>query len=80
MALRFLCIDPGTNGGNCPALQLDEETGDLVVTGKRETDKENLDHVAATSGIGADEVVIRLPARMRKIILEALRDAGDDDA
>ena len=33
MTLRFLAIDPDTNGENCPALFLEEETGDLLFQG-----------------------------------------------
>jgi hypothetical protein len=33
MRLRFLVIDPETNGDECPAVFVDEETGDLVFQG-----------------------------------------------
>jgi hypothetical protein len=88
MALRFLAIDPDTNGENCPALFLEEETGDLLFQGWTVTDP----HVLADSGthspLADDESLVRLPARMRDTILEALHghgaavqraDRGDDD-
>jgi len=88
MALRFLAIDPDTNGENCPALFLEEETGDLLFQGWTVTDP----HVLADSGthspLSDNESLVRLPARMRNTILEALyghgaavqrADRGDDD-
>lgn len=75
MELRFLCIDPGTNGDECPAVLLDEETGDLVVVVKTVTDPAELAKVAKHTPIGDDESVGRLPARMKAVILEALKES-----
>jgi hypothetical protein len=72
MALRFVGIDPKTNGGNCPSVWVDEATGDLVLQGSEITDPATLAEVGATSPIAAHEKVIRVPARMRSIIQEAL--------
>lgn len=33
MALVFIAIDPDTTGDHCPALFVDEETGDLLFQG-----------------------------------------------
>jgi hypothetical protein len=33
MGLRFIGIDPATNGGNCPSVWVDEETGDFLFQG-----------------------------------------------
>lgn len=33
MALRFIGIDPETDGVNCPAVFADEQTGDLLIQG-----------------------------------------------
>jgi hypothetical protein len=88
MALRFLAIDPDTNGENCPAVFADEDTGDLLFQGWSETDTVVLADAAAHSPLGNGESVVRLPARMRAVILEALNgqdavvrraDRGDDD-
>lgn len=38
MSLRFLAIDPDTNGENCPALFVEQETGDLLFQGWTVTD------------------------------------------
>lgn len=72
MALRFLCIDPDTNGGNCPAAFLDEETGDLLVQGWIETDPQTLTEAAGHSPLAENEMVVRVPARMRDELMEAL--------
>lgn len=42
MALRFLAIDPDTNGENCPALFVEEETGDLLFQGWTVADPQTL--------------------------------------
>jgi hypothetical protein len=78
MALRFLAIDSDTNGLNCPALFLEEETGDLLFQGKVVTDPEMLAESSTHSPLGETEGLVRLPARMRAIILEAL--SGDGSA
>ena len=72
MALRFAGIDPGTNGDHCPAMFVDEETGDFVFQGWTVTDPAALADVARLSPIADSESVVRLPARMRQIILAAL--------
>ena len=78
MTLRFLAIDPDTNGENCPALFVEQETGDLLFQGWTVTDPQILADVARHSPIAGNESVVRLPARMRVIILEAL--SGDGSA
>ena len=88
MVLRFAGIDPGTNGDHCPAVFMDEETGDFLFQGWTVTDPVTLTDVARRSPIADSESVVRLPARMRQIILEALSgqaaiiqraDRGDTD-
>jgi hypothetical protein len=86
MALRLLAIDPDTNGENCPALFPDEETGDLLFQGWTVTDPQALGESDAHSPLADNESLVRLPARMRDIIMEALHggaavqraDRGDD--
>lgn len=73
MALRFVGIDPVTNGNNCPAVFVDEPTTDLVITGLKVTDPQTLADVATHSPVADHEAVVRVPARMRPILLEALR-------
>jgi hypothetical protein len=38
MALIFVAIDPNTNGDHCPAVFIEEETGDLLFQGWTVTD------------------------------------------
>jgi hypothetical protein len=78
MLLRFVGIDPDTGGDHCPAVFVDDETGDLVLQGWTVGDPAVLADVARFSPVAGNESVIRLPARMRKIILEAA--SGDDTA
>lgn len=73
MALRFVGIDPDTDSDHCPAVFVDEDTGDLLFEGWTESDPQALAEVASHSPIAAHESVVRLPSRMRHIILEAVR-------
>jgi len=76
MALVFLAIDPGTGGDNCPAVFVEEESGDLLFQGWTVTDTQTLTEISRYSPVAADESVVRLPARMRAIIQEALNGQG----
>ena len=71
MAIRFVGKDPESPNGGCPAVFVDEETGDLLFQGEAVTDAAVLGLVDAHSSIGSGEKVVRLPARLRAIILEA---------
>ena len=76
MALRFIGIDPETDGDNCPAVFTDEETGDLLFQGWRVTDPQTLTDAGQYSPLAGTEGIVRLPARMRAIIMEALNGTG----
>lgn len=76
MALRFIGIDPDTGGDHCPAVFIDEESGDLLFQGWTVTDADTLAAVAGHSPIADNESVVRLPARMRAIVLEAVNGRG----
>jgi hypothetical protein len=76
MALIFVAIDPNTGGDNCPAVFIEEETGDLLFQGWTVTDRQTLTDVSRHSPIPDNESVVRLPARMRAIIMEALNGQG----
>ena len=76
MALRFIGIDPETDGVNCPAVFADEETGDLLFQGWEVNDPGVLAEAAQHSPLGDNERLVRLPARMRAIVLEALNGQG----
>lgn len=72
MALEFIGIDPETGGDHCPAVFVDEETGDFLFQGWTVTDPDTLAVIAGQSPVADNESVIRLPARMREIIQEAV--------
>jgi hypothetical protein len=76
MALRFIAIDPDTDREHCPAVFVEEETGDLLFQGETVTRPETLAESVQHSPLGDNEGLVRLPARMRKIIMEALHDAA----
>ena len=78
MGLRFIGIDPGTNGGNCPSVWIDEETGDFLFQGWEVGDHETLSEVSSRSPIAGNERVVRLPACMREVIQEACGDGAAD--
>ena len=61
--LKFIAIDPDTNGDHCPAVFADEETGDLLFQGWTVTDPAALAQVGGCSRIADNESVVRLPAR-----------------
>jgi len=67
MSLRFLGIDPNTDGDNCPTVWLDEATGDYVLQGWRVTDAETLREIG---DVPERETVIRFPRRMTQFFLE----------
>lgn len=72
MALRFLGVDPATKDNGSPAMFLDDETGDLLFQGWVETDPATLTLAASYSRMAPNEKLVRLPARMRPVIEEAL--------
>jgi hypothetical protein len=76
MALSFIAIDPGTDGVNCPAVFVDDETGDLLFQGWTVTDPSTLAEAGSHSPVADNESLVRLPARMRATILEALNGHG----
>ncbi|MGW4965450.1 hypothetical protein ACWEPL_50215 [Nonomuraea sp. NPDC004186] len=79
MRRRFLVIDPQTEGGHCPAMQLDEETGDLAFAGETITDPDDLAQLQASSGISPGESGVRIPRRMRRLVLEKLLELEAED-
>ncbi|MEV4364852.1 hypothetical protein [Nonomuraea sp. NPDC049625] len=79
MRLHFLVIDPQTDGGHCPAMQLDEETGDLAFVGETITDPDDLAQLQASSGISSGESGVRIPRRMRRLVLEKLLELEAED-
>ncbi|MFC4065125.1 hypothetical protein [Actinoplanes subglobosus] len=73
MGLRFIGRDPECSGKNCPAVWLDEETGDVVIQGWEITDAAEL---SVLGPVAPNEKIVRLPAGMRSLIQEAFSDGG----
>lgn len=75
MSLRFVGIDPFTNGDNCPTVWVDEATSEIVIQGWT-ADPDTRRECLATGPIPDHETVLRLPARMAPILKEACDVAG----
>ena len=87
VALQFIGKDPESDTNNCPAAFVEDETGDLLIQGWTVTNPAVLKESGKHSPLAASESLVRLPARMRQIIVEALNaqaaavrrdDRGDD--
>jgi hypothetical protein len=76
MALKFVGKDPESGADNCPAVFVDEQTGDFLLQGWTAADPDTLAAIAGRSPIADNESVVRLPARMRAILLEAVSGHG----
>lgn len=72
MAIRFIGIDPDTDGGHCASVSVDDN-GDFLFVGSRVTEGAKLREITAHSPIAKHEGAVRVPARMAHIIAEALR-------
>lgn len=73
MALRLYGKDPDCPGNNCPAVYRDEQTGDFYFQGDTVLDPVRLAEISPDSPIPDAESVVKLPARMVEIIVEASR-------
>lgn len=71
MALRYVGIDPNTNGDDCATVWVDEETGDFVFQGWK-LDAATMAEVKATGAVPDYETVVRLPQRIAAIIAKAV--------
>jgi hypothetical protein len=72
MRLDFVGVDPDNPNDSCPAVFVDPETGDFYMQGETITDPDVLAWINSDSRILDTESVVRLPARMAAIILEAV--------
>ncbi|MER5886840.1 hypothetical protein ABT160_23700 [Streptomyces sp. NPDC001941] len=83
MALRFIGIISNTPTEESPTIWLDEETGDLLIQSYKATPEEvkACQKVGSIPGHSTDvpdhETIIRLPAEMRKFILQLEGGSGD---
>lgn len=71
MALRFVGIDTGSEHGGCPSVWVDDTDGSFVIQGITVTDPDELSQVVTRSPLAPNEMIVRLPARMRGYLLEA---------
>jgi hypothetical protein len=76
VALQFIGKDPESGADNCPAVFVEEETGDLLFQGWTVAEPATLADAATHSPMADNESLVRLPARMRQIIMEALHGEG----
>jgi hypothetical protein len=85
MALRFVGMDPNTDGEGSPTVWVEEGSADLVLQGEEADDllKTLVGQTewapGHTKGIPAHERVIRIPARMVPILREACDVAERED-
>ena len=73
MRLSFVGITPDTPDSECPAVYVDEDTGDIWCQGETVTDLAALAEIARHSPIGARESVVKLPPVMGPIVMEAVK-------
>ncbi|WP_119728025.1 hypothetical protein [Thermomonospora amylolytica] len=72
MALEFYGKDDASKNQGSPAVFVDRATGDLVFQGWTETDAAVLAEISSYSRTAENESSVRMPARMKPMILKAL--------
>jgi len=68
VTLRFVGIDPNTDGEHCPTVWVDELTGDYILQGWRIAEPGTL---AEIGDVPDGETVMRFPRRMARFLREA---------
>jgi hypothetical protein len=71
LSFSFVGITPDTPDSECPAVYVDEDTGDIWFQGETVTDSAALAEVGRHSPIGARESIVKLPPVMKSVIMEA---------
>ncbi len=79
MRLSFIGITPDTPDNGCPAVFVEEDTGDLWVLGETVTDPDALAEVERHSPVGAAEAVVKVPPALRSFVLEAVSGTYERD-
>ncbi|MFJ1757084.1 hypothetical protein [Kitasatospora sp. NPDC088134] len=74
MALRFVGKDDKSGDHGSPTVFVDEDTSDFIVQGWK-IDAATEEQVLAAGSIPDHETVVRIPARMAKVLKEALNVA-----
>jgi hypothetical protein len=72
MRLSFVGITPDTPDNGCPAVYVDEDSGDFWFQGEAITDPGALAEVASHSPLGPGEAVVKLPPVMKPFVMEAV--------
>jgi hypothetical protein len=72
MRLSFVGITPDTPDNGCPAVYVDEDTGDIWIQGETVSDPGALAEVAGHSPISPGEAVVKVPLVMKSFIMEAV--------
>ncbi|MFE0457821.1 hypothetical protein ACFW1A_01005 [Kitasatospora sp. NPDC058965] len=78
MSLRFIGKDPDSPDGDSPTVWVDDETRDLVIQGWK-TSLETEEQCRADGKIPEHETVVRVPARLARVLREALDVAERDE-
>ncbi|MDH6131034.1 hypothetical protein P3T37_000401 [Kitasatospora sp. MAA4] len=71
MELRFIGKDEKSGDHGSPTIWVDEETSDLIIQGWK-IDEATETAVLSDGAIPDHETVVRVPARMAKVLKEAL--------
>lgn len=79
MALEFYGKDDTSKHQGSPAVFVDHAAGEIVLQGWTETDAAVLAEISSYSRTAENESSVRLPARMKPVILKAL-EALDGEA
>ncbi|MFI9591031.1 hypothetical protein [Nonomuraea sp. NPDC052265] len=69
--LEYVGTDPNNATDDCPSVFVDPDTGDFYFQGDTVTDPDVLAWINSDSRIKDTESVVRLPAAMAQIIMEA---------
>jgi hypothetical protein len=72
MRLSFIGITPDTPDNGCPAVYVDEDTGDIWIQGETVTHPVALAEVGRHSPIGPGEAVVKVPPVMKSFVMEAV--------
>ncbi|MFE0688751.1 hypothetical protein ACFV0Z_11480 [Streptomyces xiamenensis] len=74
MKVKFVGIDPETNGNHCPTVWTDTDSQDILIQGYIADDAHKAACEAtspATATVPDNEMIIRIPARMAPALREA---------
>lgn len=79
MGLRFVGMDPDTDGNNCPSVWVDDKDGSIVIQGWEVNDPAEVAEVTVRSPLADHEKIVRVPRRMAHLLMEACYGNGTHD-